>query len=80
MQKTVEKELKGTLKKLTGLVKANTEKLLSLSNEEWSSESGQKLVHETNYLATAEIYLRDSISSLRIARSRSLSVGKNASE
>ena len=60
-------ELRATLKKLSKIVHVNSENLMKLSNEEWSSESGQRLVRQTNYLAQSEIFLRDAISSINLA-------------
>lgn len=65
--KSIKKELKEALKKLSKLIHDNSESLMKLSNEEWASAAGQRLVRETNYLAQSEIFLRDAISSLTIA-------------
>ncbi len=79
--KTIKKELEKALKKLSNLIHVNSDNLLKLSNEEWASAAGQRLVRETDYLAQSEIFLRDAITSLNIAeRTRSLSVGDIANE
>lgn len=65
--KSIKEELEKALKKLSKLVHDNSKSLMKLSNEEWASAAGQKLVRETNYLAQGEIFLRDAIASLTIA-------------
>lgn len=79
--KSIKKELQKALKKLSSLLHVNSDKLVKLSNEEWASAAGQRLVRETNYLAQSEIFLRDTISCLNIAeKTRSLNVGGCADE
>ncbi len=79
--KAVKKELGKALKKLSNVIYINSEKVYKFSNEEWASASGQRLVRETDYLAQAEIYLRDAIACVNIAeKTRSLSVGNQTNE
>ena len=79
--KKIKKKLEKALKKLSNLIHVNSENLLKLSNEEWSSAAGQRLVRETNYLAQSETFLRDTITCLNIAeKTRSLNVGDCANE
>lgn len=79
--KTIKKELEKALKNLEKLIHVNSDNLLKLSNEEWASAAGQRLVRETDYLAQAEIYLRDATASVNLAeKSRSLNVGVIANE
>lgn len=79
--KKIKKELEKALKKLSTLIHVNSDNLMKLSNEEWASAAGQRLVRETNYLAQSEIYLRDTITCLNFAeKTRSLSVGDCANE
>ena len=79
--KAIKKELGKALKKLSNMIHINSEKVYKFSNEEWASAAGQRLVRETDYLAQAEIYLRDAIASVNIAeKTRSLNVGNQSNE
>ena len=65
--KSIKKRLEKSLKRLSKKIHKNSERLSKLSNEEWSSAEGQKLVRKTNYLAQSEIFLRDAIASITLA-------------